>query len=267
MTIKCTKTNKDVSKHADNDTVASAASTRLAEDDDDDDDRPVCLEKTRTSCRVSVKRNDFCRLAYYMNCISSLLTVWERSRIIIAGNYYTTGDDSKPSASWAKLIDYMNAHNLPEQDKDTLLRLVTQVFSPEAIVGRLILRDPSLVLDGWLSNDFFNVQQGENNTVVLNGNKNTSRVVQACVKPTVSLPGCRTRKVCRLMVYRKHWLEFNYYSPIRRQKDRVDKLTLQEQGCPRDKTIPECIVTGVPPSSSSSSPSRHYGMLPTLLEE
>lgn len=232
--LKKFKKNSPLEK-SDDDTVATAASHGRKHGDEG----LVSIQKKTKTLGACVQMNDFCKLSYYLHCLVSLLS-WEEYCAIL-------GKDAKTRA---KITDYTNANKLSEKDKDTILRLATEIFSPEAMIGKLILRDPSRLIRGWMTNDFFQVVEVKDDNAITSKVRNTANgVVEVCVEPRISLAGCRPRNLTQVMIYRQVWLNYNYYYPIRNQASRITKL--------QQSAIPDCIV------EAGNVP---RGMLPAITE-
>lgn len=131
----------------------------------------------RTGVKAHVPNNDWSRLSYYLNCVSK-------------GCGVDVIDDD--------LLDYQNAGSLAAGRKGGLLKVARDLFNPETIVGLLIFEHAGLCGDS--SNTFYSLEQVD--TVL-------------AVRSSVILGGQQTR-VRKIMVYKRVWLDTNYYGPMRR---------------------------------------------------
>ena len=213
--------------------AATVATAAVGLDDDNEQDHVVRnhrrVQKMGTSFRAHVRNNSICLLAYYLKCLTALLTYQE--------NHAIFGHDR------VKLTDYKQAHKLSQEDQDRIVHLATHVLAPDCVMGKLIVRDTSRIVRGWMSNEFFyivNDQTPKENHNSVNTkttpsilriwNGRQDRVMEISSEPTVSLGGCPPRQVQRVMIYRQAWLQSNYYNPMAKLARR------------RRQKIPDCII-------------------------
>lgn len=133
---------------------------------------------------VTVPNYDVCRLSYYLNCCTLGCGV----DIIV--------DD---------LVDFRNAHTLPQHRQDAIYELATDEFKISEVLDKTIFLDEEGDLCEDRDNEFLELKQVTN---IL------------AISSSATLGGKQVQ-VTKVMVFRPRWLKRNYYEPLNRRQGRT----------------------------------------------
>ena len=136
------------------------------------------IEIKRTTSKCSVPDNPTAKLMYYFNCVCSCIE---------AESDYATN----------RLRNYSNYHALSSEEEAKLL-ILCLALSPDKLIGTIFFpaKDEDLTE---FSNEFFEVSA-----------VNTKLVVAQSL-----LIGGQQKKVQKIMMFKKSWIENNYLNPLR----------------------------------------------------
>lgn len=140
----------------------------------------------KTGTIIRVPPYDVCRLSYYLRSVTLSCGI-----DIIA-------DD---------LVDFQNAHKLSQTRADSIFKLAFKDFKVDEVLGKTIFHDEDGDLCGTSNNEFLEV----------------SNVTNVLSVQNEILIGGQVTKVAKIMVFKKAWLENNYFGPLNRNKARVQR--------------------------------------------
>ena len=163
-----------------------------------------------TTIAVTVPASPTAKLMYYLNCVAVVIKLDDRNL--------------------NRLRNYKSYYSLNDTEIDALLALVL-LFSPDELIGKVFF--PSEDLRG-TSNQFFEL---------------SSVTHMLAVSDSVLIGGERKR-VAKIMLFKRSWLEDYYISPIRSFEGRLQRLA---RGLPGRAPSPP---RALPPPRSSSTPPR-----------
>lgn len=151
---------------------------------------PECAEQDTNAKGVGVSTSvPNCprgRLMYYLDCVNSLLDLSDQTDI-------------------SKLRNYEMSHLLTEADTDNLIRLCF-LYSPDKLDKHIIFHDDELCGDSL--NKFYNL---------------IALKFKYRVSETMQLGGC-SRKVFKVMTYKRKWLLRNWINPMHFYSDRLETI-------------------------------------------
>ncbi len=134
----------------------------------------------------SVPNNRKAKLMYYMSCVKSVLEL----------------DDP----NIAQFTDYSNYQNLSEPATDALLKLAV-AFSPNELVGKVFFQNEDLDTS---NNKFFELEH-VTDTIAVQGSV---------------LVGGQRKRVAKIMMYKRLWLQDNYFNPMESYQVRLARIAL-----------------------------------------
>ncbi len=136
--------------------------------------------------KCSVPDHPKAKLMYYLSCVKTVLEL------------------NDPNI--AQFTNYRNYQNLSEPATDALLKLAA-AFSPNELVGKVFFQKEDLGTDG---NKFFELEH-VTDTLAVQG--------------TVLVGGQRKR-VAKIMMYKRIWLQNNYIRPMESYQVRLTRIAL-----------------------------------------
>ena len=143
--------------------------------------------------RTFVPDYDVCRLSYYLYCGTTSCGL----DIIVD-----------------ELVDYKNAHRLPQARQDSIFKLAFTDFDLETLANTTIfLDDKHKLLPRNLANEFYEVEKIKN--------------VLAIQKEAII--GGQQRQVRKIMVCSENWLTKCYVDPIKRNEQRLRRILVAPQ--------------------------------------
>ena len=134
--------------------------------------------------RVTVPQNSTARLMYYLDCVAVVIEL--------------------DSPNLRRLRDYTNYFLLSDAEIDALLALVI-LFSPDEMIGRVFFPSEDC---GGFSNQFFEL----------------SAVSHVLAVSDNILIGGERRRVAKVMLFKRAWIDTNYISPIRSFQSRLRRM-------------------------------------------
>jgi len=107
----------------------------------------------------------------------------------------------------ARFTNYSNFHNLSEEDTDALLKLIV-FFSPDELIGKVFFQSDELCVN--YTNEFYELEKishifGVTDSVLIGG---------------------QTKRVVKIMTFKRVWLENNYLEPFRFYAHRLSRIAL-----------------------------------------
>ena len=159
---------------------------------------------------VTVPDSPTAKLMYYLDCVALVIKLEDRNL--------------------DRLRNYRSYYSLNDTEIDALLALVL-LFSPDELIGKVFF--PSDDLRG-SSNKFFEL---------------SSVTHMLAVSDNVLIGGER-RRVAKIMLFKRYWLEYCYIAPLMSFEGRLQRLA---RGLPGRAPSPP---RALPPPRSSSSPPR-----------
>ena len=157
----------------------------------------------RTGSKCTVPDNPIAKLMYYFNCVCSCIE---------ADSDYATD----------RLRDYNNYHRLSDEEEAKLL-ILCLALSPDKLIGTVFFPINDEDLDG-SSNAFYELSA-----------VNTKLVVAESL-----LIGGQQKKVQKIMMFKKSWIENNYLNALRsiQSRQRPSQPVVRRQ--PRNES--SCII-------------------------
>ena len=163
-----------------------------------------------TGTNATVPASPTAKLMYYLNCVASVFQLDDRNI--------------------NRLKNYRNYFLLNDTEIDALLALVL-LFSPDELIGKVFFPSEDC---GGSSNTFFEL----------------SSVTHMLAVTDNVLIGGERKRVAKIMLFKRSWLEDNYISPLRSFEGRLQRLA---RGLPgRAPSTPRAL----PPPRSTSTPPR-----------
>ena len=161
-----------------------------------------------TGTTATVPASPTAKLMYYLDCVAVVIKLDDRNL--------------------NRLRNYKSYHLLNDTEIDALLALVL-LFSPDELIGKVFFPSEDL---GGSSNKFFEL---------------SSVTHMLAVSDSVLIGGERKR-VAKIMLFKRSWLENNYISPLRSFEGRLQRLARGLSG--RAPSTPRALPI------SSSTPQR-----------
>ena len=163
---------------------------------------------------VTVPANAKARLMYYLSCVKTVIQL----------------NDS----TLQRLTDYQNYYLLTEPEIDALLAMVI-LFSPDELLGKVFFPDEDC--GGW-SNQFFEL----------------SAVSHMLAVTDNILIGGERKRVAKVMLFKRSWLDNNYFTPLRSFQGRLQRMArgLPGRSNPRPLRSPSSPLLGSSSSLRSS---------------
>ena len=164
-----------------------------------------------TGVNVTVPASPTAKLMYYLNCVAIVIQL--------------------DSPNLNRLRNYRSYYLLNDTEIDALLALVL-LFSPDELIGKVFFPSEDC---GGSSNTFFEL----------------SSVTHMLAVTDNVLIGGERKRVAKIMLFKRSWLENNYISPLRSFEGRLQRLA---RGLPG--RAPSTSIALPPPRSYSSIPRR-----------
>ena len=165
---------------------------------------------------VRVPNNPKAKLMYYLDCVAVVIQL----------------DDP----GLRRLRDYQNYNSLNDSETDALLALVL-LFSPDELLGKVFFPSEDLVGS---KNEFYELSAISH---------------MLAVSDNIVIGGERKR-VAKVMLFKRSWMEDNFLSPIRSFEGRLQRMA---RGLPgRAPTPPRAL----PPPRVCTPPSYRHDRLP-----
>ena len=159
---------------------------------------------------VTVPGSPTAKLMYYLDCVAVVIKLDDRNL--------------------NRLRNYSSYHLLNDSEIDALLVLVL-LFSPDVLIGKVFFPSEDC---GGHRNKFIELSSVTHMLAVSNN----------------VVVGGESRRVAKIMFFRRCWLEDNYISPLRAFESRLQRLACGLPG--RAPSMPRAL----PPPRSSSTPPR-----------
>lgn len=140
-------------------------------------------EVEKTGVSVTVPNNDIAKCMYYLSCVCNTIECNE-------GNI-------------RRYTDYKNYWRMDEEDEEIIYKLCL-TLSPDEFEDKVFFESDRMCGDS--SNEFYNIGQVQNRIMVVQ---------------SLMVAG-RTRRVQKIMTYKRHWMVNNYFGPMNRLADRFN---------------------------------------------
>ncbi|XP_033731923.1 uncharacterized protein LOC117321573 [Pecten maximus] len=151
----------------------------------------------------------------------------------------------KSESGIRKLRDHRRYRSLTSDDIDELL-ILCSLFSPDVLLGKCLFMDDDMC--GNSMNKFYELNAVSNRLLV------TEEIII----------GGQTRKVLKILCFRKIWLECFYVEPMGQFKERLGRIAgrisgRQRQGQGQQRSVPSGRAQSRPQTATRSTPSSTTG--------
>ncbi len=158
------------------------------------------LQFKKTGVTITVPSNPYGKMMYYFDCVCNCIEIDSDSTV-------------------RRLRDYNNYSSLSTQEELMLLKICIEAASPDKLIGQCFF--PNEDLDG-CSNEFFELTAVKTKLVVSDS----------------FLVGGQQKKIHKIMMFKKSWLENHYFAPLRSITS-----SLRTRPAPRLIERSDCVVS------------------------